>query len=94
MYVYVLFIHIWKWGRLTQGHIKCVWWLLYQGCTNPGCHIAMGPNFVWYCLIKVDPSYGTCFMSQRVLRWILDFWKISAPQLYVVLVPWILRPVS
>jgi len=47
MSAYVLFIHIWKWDKLTHGHVRYVWWLLYQGCTNPRCHIAMGPNFVW-----------------------------------------------
>ena len=30
-------------------------------------------------LIFMGPQCGTGFMESRVLRWLLDFWKVYAP---------------
>ena len=57
----------------------------------PGATLPWELNFIWCCLIYVDPYHGTSFMSPGVLRWLLDIWTISAPRLYMVLVPWILK---
>ena len=43
---------------------------LAKAGTNPACQVAMVTNFVYWCLIFVDPAYGTYFMS---LVWHLGF---------------------
>jgi hypothetical protein len=42
----------------------------HQGCTNPGCQIAMAGIF--------------CVMAPGVLRWLLDFCKIFASLLLIM----------
>jgi len=37
----------------------------------------LGTRLLWH-LIFVSPQYGTCFMSLRILRGLLDFGKLCA----------------
>ena len=39
-------------------------------------------NFVRWRLVFVDPHCGTCWKSLRILRWLLECWKICASLSY------------
>ena len=47
---------------------------LWRGAQIPGAKSPWRLHFVRWCLIFVDPQYGTCFMSPF---WRLEFWGVS-----------------
>ena len=57
-----------------------------DGYINPRHQVAVVTNiFIWLHLIFVDPEYGTCYVTllmPRILRLLLDFWKICTPLMY------------
>jgi hypothetical protein len=54
-----------------------------QGCTNPGRPVAMATKFFKVmpdiCGFSVWALFRVIFLAPRILRWLLDFWKICAP---------------
>jgi len=57
-----------------------------DGYINPRYQVAVVTNiFIWLHLIFADPEYGTCYVTllvPRILRLLLDFWKICTPLMY------------
>jgi hypothetical protein len=57
---------------------------LGQGCTNPGRQIAMATEFFFtlapnMCGPSVWNLLYVVLMAPRILRWLLDVWKICVP---------------
>ena len=65
-------------------------WLFDQGCTNPSFQVAVAnevctvvPHIFW---LWVQKLLHVILLVPRIVRWLLDFWKICAP------LPWTSPP--
>jgi hypothetical protein len=64
-----------------------VYTVYIQGWTNPVCQVARSMTFC-----TVGPPYGAllpfALLALRVLKWLLDCWKICASCVYDVMWEW------
>ena len=56
-----------------------------QGCANPGIQVAVATKFSTVapiiCGFSALNSLHVTLLAPRILRWLLEFWKICAPLL-------------
>jgi hypothetical protein len=60
-----------------------IWSFLKQGCTNPGLQVAMVTKFCTVvpniCGSSVWDLLHATLLVPRILRWLIDCWRICAP---------------
>jgi len=59
--------------------------ILHRGCTDPERQVYRTTRFFTASLNNYGSSVEKLFQTPRILRWLLEFWNISAPLYYLTL---------